>query len=55
MSKQQITREHVEQAAKEKGIELMTALTMMQGACAKIGDVETLERLCEIKAEILGL
>lgn len=55
MNKKQITREHVEIAAKEKGVEVMKALSMMQGACAKLGDMETLERLCQIKAEILGL
>lgn len=48
-----ITKNDVIQAAAEKGVGILQALSMMQGACAKLGDSSTLEQLCAIKASIL--
>ena len=48
-----ITRSDVAQAAAEKGVSIMEALSMLQSACAKLGDEQTLESLCAIKSDIL--
>lgn len=48
-----ITRKDVAQAAAASGVSIMEALRMMQGACAKLGDMQTLDVLCQIKSEIL--
>jgi len=51
----QVTREAVETLANEQGKSVLTMLTELQGAAAKLGDEETLEALCEIKGQALGL
>lgn len=48
-----ITRDDVAEAAAAKGVTIMEALRMMQAVCAKAGDEATLDRLCQIKSEIL--
>lgn len=50
---QQITRADVAEAAAAKGVGILQALNMMQAACAKLNDEQTLAKLCEIKSEIL--
>lgn len=53
MSTKQITRSDVATAAAESGVGVLEGLRMMQAAAAKMGDEKTLQRLCEIKNEIL--
>ena len=48
-----ITKECVIKAASEKGIRIIEAISMMQAVAAKNGDSALLDRLCEIKSEIL--
>lgn len=48
-----ITKECVIKAAEEKGIPTIQAISMMQAVAAKNGDSELLNRLCDIKSEIL--
>jgi hypothetical protein len=48
-----ITRNDVVQAAAEKGIRVLEALSMMQAAAAKMKDESVLAQLCAIKSEIL--
>ena len=48
-----ITRKDVVQAAAEKGIRVLEALTLMQAAAAKMGNEIVLEQLVAIKSEIL--
>jgi len=50
-----VTREAVEALANEQGKSVLAMLTELQGAAAKLHDDETLETLCEIKAQVLGL
>lgn len=50
-----VTRGAVETLANEQGKSVMAMLTELQGAAAKLGDDETLDALCEIKGEVLGL
>ena len=49
----QITRSDVVQAAAEKGIRVLEALSLMQSAAAKMKDESVLLQLCAIKSEIL--
>lgn len=50
-----VTREAVEILATEHGKSVVAMLTELQAAAAKLQDEETLETLCEIKAQALGL
>ncbi len=50
-----VTREAVETLANEKGMTVLAMLSELQGAAAKLGDDDTLETLCNIKSEVLGL
>lgn len=47
MNARQITLEDVQQVATAEGTTAAVALTMLQGAAAKIGDTATLEQLCK--------
>lgn len=49
----QITRADVVQAAAEKGVPVLQALTAMQGVAAKMSNDSVLRQLCAIKSEIL--
>lgn len=51
--KKQITREDVVKASIESGVGIFEAINLMQAACAKLGDEETLSQLCKIKSDIL--
>lgn len=51
--KSKITRKDVLQAASEKGIHVLEALSMMQAVAANMKDENILAQLCEIKSEIL--
>lgn len=48
-----ITLDDVRGAAALQGLDVLEAITQMQGVAAKIGDETTLDQLCTIKAEIL--
>lgn len=48
-----ITRQDVVDAAADKGIRVLEALSMMQAACATLGDEEILSQLCAVKNELL--
>lgn len=48
-----ITIQAVAEAAAANNIGLLQALSMMQAACAKLGDETTLAALCAVKAQIL--
>jgi hypothetical protein len=50
-----ITIATVRQAAADSGMTDLQAITAMQVGAAKIGDSATLEALCAIKSELLGL
>lgn len=50
-----VTREAVETLAKEQSKSVMAMLTELQQAAAVLNDEGTLDALCNIKAEILGL
>lgn len=50
-----ITLNDIAKAAADEGVTVMQACNMMQAACAKLGDEATLDALCTIKAEIIGL
>ena len=52
---QKVTREAVQTLADEMGKSILVMLTELQGAAAKLRDDETLDVLCEIKSEVLGL
>jgi hypothetical protein len=50
-----ITLETIHQVAREKRMGTLDAITMMQAGAAKIGDEDTLDRLCYIKEKYLEL
>lgn len=50
-----VTREAIETLAAEKGVTVLTMLTELQQAAAVLNDEPTLDALCEIKSEVLGL
>ena len=50
-----VTREAVEILAKEQGKSVLAMLTELQAAAVKLNDEDTLEALCNIKGEVLGL
>lgn len=54
MNKPTITRADVQQAAADKGMTELAAITLMQAGAVKLGDEATLETLCGIKSEIIG-
>ena len=52
---QAITLNDVHAAAAAHGLSPIRALTAMQSVAAKSGDKALLDRLCELKAELIGL
>ena len=46
---------NIEKLAEERGQTELEIITTLQGVCAKTGEEELLEDLCELKAEMLGL
>jgi len=50
-----VTREAVQILANEQGKTELAMLTELQGAAAKLGDETTLDALCAIKSQVLGL
>jgi len=48
-----ITKSDVYQAAGDKGISVLDALSMMQAVAVKMNDESILESLCAIKYELL--
>lgn len=53
---EQINRETIEALAKQEGVTPVVLVTMLQTGAAQLTDREaTLEQLCAIKAELLGL
>lgn len=48
-----VTREAVEILADEKGLTVLSMLTELQAAAAKLGDETTLDALCAIKNEVI--
>lgn len=48
-----ITRNDIVQAAAEKGMRVLEAITIMQSAAAKMNNESVLEQLIAIKSEIL--
>jgi hypothetical protein len=51
----EITREAIETLAKQEGISALQLITTLQAGAVQIKDETTLDRLCEIKSELLGL
>lgn len=52
---QAITLNDVHAAATAHGLSAISALTAMQSVAAKSGDNALLDRLCELKNELMGL
>ncbi|WP_429949579.1 hypothetical protein ACQYWY_21695 [Comamonas sediminis] len=52
---QHLTLDDVHATAAAHGISAVTALSRMQMVAAKQGDAALLDRLCELKSELLGL
>jgi hypothetical protein len=48
-----ITRQDVEQAAKDACLDVLEAISRMQMVASRAGDEKLLDRLCEIKAEVI--
>jgi hypothetical protein len=51
--KPNITREAIEAVAHEVNRPTLEVITDMQSAAARLGDEETLEALCAVKAQII--
>lgn len=49
------TLANLQQVADGEGCTVWAVITLLQSHAAEIGDVETLDALCEVKAEMLGL
>lgn len=50
-----VTKEAVEILADKKGVTILEILSQLQAAAAALKDEVTLDALCGIKSEILGL
>lgn len=50
-----VTRATVERAAAASGISLLEAVNRLQAMCARFGYDDSLEALCAIKADLLGI